>query len=63
MRPIHPVPAIIGIIVAVLVAVYLSPVFPAPLSTIVYWAGWIVALVLLVLGAWWLTSRSWGPRA
>lgn len=38
-------------LVAALVAIFLSPVFPGPLNTIVYWGCWIAALIFVVLAA------------
>lgn len=40
---------LIATVIAVVVAVFISPVFPAPLSTLLYWAGWIAALVFLIM--------------
>lgn len=54
MRGVHPLWAAIAAILCVVVALVLAPVFPAPLSTILYWAGWIGALIFVVLGIAWL---------
>lgn len=40
---------LLGALVAVVLATVLAPVFPAPLSTLLFWGGWIAALVLTVL--------------
>lgn len=57
MRGVHPLYAFLGAIVAVLVAMFVAPVFPVPLSTLVYWLAWIAALVLVVLGIVWFAQR------
>jgi multisubunit Na+/H+ antiporter MnhE subunit len=42
---------LLGAIVAALIAIFLSPVFPGPLDVIVYWLAWIAALILAVMAA------------
>lgn len=42
---------LLGAIVAALIAIFLSPVFPDPIDTIVYWLAWIAALILAVMAA------------
>jgi hypothetical protein len=56
MRGIHPLWAAVAAVLCVIVALVLAPVFPVPLSTILYWAGWIGALVFVVLGIAWLAA-------
>jgi hypothetical protein len=56
MRGIHPLWAAIATVLCIVVALVLAPVFPAPLSTILYWAGWIGALIFVVLGIVWLAA-------
>jgi hypothetical protein len=40
---------IIGAVIAAVLAIYLTPVFPAPISVILYWLLWIVAAIALIL--------------
>ena len=42
---------VIGLIIALLVAFILAPVFPEPVSTIVYWLAIVAAVIELVLAA------------
>lgn len=55
---VHPLYAFLGALVAVLVAMFVAPVFPVPLSTLLYWAGWITAVVLVILGVIGLAKRT-----
>ncbi len=36
--------------IAALLAIYLSPVFPAPLSMILYWVFWVIAAIAVIMG-------------
>ncbi len=40
---------LIGVVLGVLLALVLAPYFPAPLDQLLYWVGWIVAAVCLVM--------------
>lgn len=56
MRGVHPLWALVGLVLCVLLAVILAPVFPYPLDAILYWVGWLGALVFLVLGILWIAA-------
>jgi putative Mn2+ efflux pump MntP len=58
MRGIHPLYAALGTLACIVIALFLAPVFPMPLSTILYWAGWIGALLFVVLGIVWLAAPA-----
>lgn len=54
---------LLGAVVAALIALFLSPVFPPPLDQIIYWLAWIAALVLAVMAVLDLArSRGSGRR-
>lgn len=59
MRAVHPLWALVGLVLCILLATILAPVFPYPLDLILFWAGWIGAVIFLVLGILWLAR---GPR-
>jgi putative Mn2+ efflux pump MntP len=61
MRGIHPLYAAIGAVLCVVLAMFIAPVFPVPLSTILYWAGWVGALIFVVLGVAWLIPAGRRP--
>jgi hypothetical protein len=58
MRGLHPLWALVGLVLCVIVAVMVAPVFPTPIDTLLYWGGWIGALVFLVLGILWIAAPS-----
>jgi len=45
----HQIGLIIGAVVAFLVALFIAPLFPPPLSTIVMWLGYIAAAICVIL--------------
>ena len=40
----------LGAVIAALLAIYLSPVFPPPLSMILYWVFWVIAAIAAIMG-------------
>lgn len=40
---------IVGAVLGVLVALVIAPLPPAPISTLLYWGGWIVFAVCVVM--------------
>lgn len=58
MRTYHPLYVFLAALVCVLVSVLLAPVFPEPVSTLIYWSGFIAALALVVVGVHGLVDRS-----
>ncbi len=40
----------LGAVIAALLAIYLSPVFPPPLSMILYWVFWVLAAIAVIMG-------------
>ena len=49
---------LLAALVAALIAIFLSPVFPSPLDVIVYWLAWIAALICAVLAAYALLGHG-----
>jgi multisubunit Na+/H+ antiporter MnhE subunit len=52
-----------GLLVGLVVAFVVAPLFPDPLGPIVYWLALVVAALCAVLLVWWLIAgRPRGPR-
>lgn len=53
---------LLGLIISLVVAWAISPLFPPPISTIVFWIGIIAALVFLILLLVALVNRTRHPH-
>lgn len=52
-----------GLLVCLLIAFVISPLFPGPLNVIIYWLALIIALLCaILLAVWFIRGRPRGPR-
>ena len=58
MRGLHPLWALLGAVLCIVVAVVIGPRFPDPLDDVLYWGGWIGALLFVVAGIAWFAAPS-----